>query len=352
MPSQPPPVATTTAELPAAVAAAFDLGPVTGDWQPVGGGRSHPLFRLRTAHGEWAVKRLNRSREDWWWQDHLLAVRIERAALAAGIAMPRPVEPPHPGAGPLVDLTVAEEPEPVSFLAWEWCHGSQVAETDAPPELRRWVGATLARLHALTPAGNAEEGNVYPPHPADAWRRWLDEAGPDTDPAFVRAIADHLPDVALAYRTITEAGDQLPDGLWVFTHRDIKPDNILRTADTPVLLDWEGAGRDLAPWEATRTALAFSRTADGWDRAGFVEVLNAYRAAGGAPVAPVPAAFGGLIDQRLGGAALMLWRALGHRPVSPPERADAHRHALGYLAELRLELAQLDRWAGWLREVA
>ncbi|WP_062214003.1 aminoglycoside phosphotransferase family protein [Streptomyces sp. NBRC 109706] len=342
----------TSAELPAAVAAAFGLGRVTGGWQPVGGGRSHPLFRLRTVHGEWAIKRLNRSREEWWWQDHLLATRIERAALAAGLAIPRPIEPPGVAEGLLVNLRVADEPGPVSFLAWEWCRGSPIAETNHPPELRRWVGGTLARLHALAPTGNADEGNVYPPHPADAWQRWLDEAGPDIDPDFVLAVADHLPEVAAAHRIITDSGAQLPHAARVFSHRDIKPDNVLRTAETPVLLDWEGAGRDLAPWEAARTALAFSRTADGWDRAGVIEVLTAYRAAGGAPVPAVPAAFGGLIDQRLGGAALMLWRALGHRPVSPPERAAAHHHALEYLGQLRVELAQLDRWTGWLHEVA
>ena len=49
-----------------------------------------------------------------------------------------------------------------------------------------------------------------------------------------------------------------------------------------------------------------------------------------------------------GGAALQLWRALGHRPVTAAERAAAHDHTMEFLTDLRTSLKQLDRWAHWL----
>jgi hypothetical protein len=137
----------------------------------------------------------------------------------------------------------------------------------------------------------------------------------------------------------------------VLTHRDVKPDNVLRTPAGAILLDWDGAGPDVAEWEATRAALAFSRVGAGWDRAGFTRVLRAYRAAGGRRIPPEPGSFTGLLQGQLGGAAWMLWRALGHRPVSPPERAAAHDHTLTILADLRLALRHLDTWTGWLRDL-
>ena len=344
-----------TATVPAspvasAVAAAFGLGAPVGEWRPVAGGLSHRLFRLRTERGTWAVKWLNRSREEWWLRDHLLATAVERAALAAGVPMPRPVVPPGAGESPLVDVPV--DGEPASFLAWEWCDGERLDETNVPTAARSWVGTTLATLHALPVAPPATGLNVHPTHPVEEWRRWLAEASGETDPGFLRAVAGHLPTVAEARRLAAESAEELGPRATVFTHRDVKPDNVLMAAPTPVLLDWEGAGAELAPWEAARTALAFARTPDGgWSRAGFTETLTAYRAAGGGELPPGTAAFGGLLDIRLGGAAFLLWRALGHRPVTQAERAAAHHHALEYLAELARALTQLSVWARWLRDV-
>ncbi|MDT0266480.1 phosphotransferase [Streptomyces sp. DSM 44915] len=332
------------------VAVAFGLGSVVRECRPVPGGLSHPLYRLRTERGTWAVKRLNRSREDWWWRDHLLAAAVERAALAAGVPLPRPVVPPAPAAAgsPLADLPLGGEP--VSFLAWEWSEGDRLDDLNVPDDVRSWVGGTLATLHALAveaPAG----GQVHPPHPVEEWRTWLAEAPPATDPEFLRSVAGHLDAVAEAYRLVTGFTARLAPSEPVFTHRDVKPDNVLVTTRTPVLLDWEGAGPEPAPWEAARAALAFARTPDGWSRAGFLRVLAAYRAAGGGVLPADPAVFGGLLANRLGGAAFLLWRALGHRPVSAPERAAAHRHTLEYLAQLRLTLGRLDTWTGWLAEL-
>jgi aminoglycoside phosphotransferase (APT) family kinase protein len=326
-----------------AVAAAFGLGTVRGPWEPVPGGRAHRLWKLRTSAGVWAVKRLNRSREPWWLADHVIAAEIEEVASRCGIAMPRPVPPLRPAAPLLADIPV--DGTLASFLVHEWCPGTALPAVDVPPAVLDWVGATLAALHALPVALRLADVPPRETHPAAEWATWLDGDG-----EFIATVRAYLPDVARATEIVDRAAPLVGRELIpVFTHRDVKPDNVLLAPASPVLVDWDGAGRDVAEWEATRAALAFSRSATGWSADAFARVLRAYEAAGGRRIAPVTASFAGLLATQLGGAAWMLWRALGHRPVTPAERAADHGHTLEILADLRASLGQLDHWASWLR---
>lgn len=312
-----------------AVAAAFDLGDAVEPWTPVAGGRSHLVWRLRTTRGTWAVKRLNRSREDWWMRDYLVAARIQLDAHARGFPMPRPVHPLEPVAPLLADVRVGEEVE--SFLVHEWHDGTPSTEDLSP-----WVGAVLASLHRRPGSG----GQDWPPHPVEEWREWLDEA-PDSD--FTEAVRGYLPDVAEAWSIATAPADLTP----VDTHRDVKPDNVLRTATGPLLLDWDGAGPEYAEWELTRSAIYFSHL--GEDRAAFDRVIGSYEEAGGRRPPASATSFAGLLRVYLSGSAWMVWRALGHRPVTPAERAAAHPHALELLSDLRTSLTHLDDWVTRLR---
>ncbi|MEN3360733.1 MAG: hypothetical protein V7637_4715 [Mycobacteriales bacterium] len=328
------------AGIAAAVAAAFDLGAVLGPLRSVPGGRSHLLWQLRTDTGAWAVKQLNRSREPWWLADHLAAAGVEEAAFRAGVAMPRPVPPLRPADGMLADLPIGGSL--VSFLVHEWCAGQPLADVGVPAAVADWAGATLATLHTLPATG----GNTYPVHPVTDWAAWLRDAADDA--GFLAAVRDYLPDVARAVEIVRSAVATRGSRTAVSSHRDVKPDNVLLTPTTPVLVDWDGAGPEVAEWEVTRAALAFSRTGTGWDAAQFGRTLDAYRAAGGRPVPADETAFAGLFRTQLGGAAWLLWRALGHRPVSPAERSAAHGHALETLADMRSSLSRLSTWTRWL----
>ncbi|NUT53091.1 MAG: phosphotransferase [Saccharothrix sp.] len=315
-------------EWQAAVAAAFGLGDVVEPWRPVSGGRAHLVWRLRTARGTWAVKRLNRSREDWWLRDYLASADIQLRAHERGFPMPRPVHPLDPAAPLLADVRVGGEV--ASYLVHEWHDG-----TPLTGDVSTWVGGVLAELHRL-PAAGPPEGS---PHPVEEWREWLDEAPGE----FTDAVRAYLPDIAAAREVGVDTTGLTP----VATHRDVKPDNVLETAAGPVLLDWDGAGPDHAEWELTRAALHFSRL--GADRAAFDAVIGSYEEAGGRRPPASPTSFAGLLRVYLGGAAWMVWRALGHRPVTPPERAAAHEHALELLSDLRTSLRHLDDWVDRLR---
>lgn len=315
------------------VARAFGLGTPVAPPEPVEGGGSHLVWRLRTTGGEWAVKQLNRSRERWWIREFDTAAAFEAAAWDAGIPMPRPVPPP------LADLTV--DGRRVSFRVHEWRDGTPIDTTD--PGVRAWIGRIMAAVQALRGPVPAPESTL----PAAAeWRAWLDDA-PPSEADLVQRVRERLPDIArakeFADRSVQELGAALTP---VCTHRDIRPDNMLMTAAGPVLLDWDSAGVEHAEWEAVRSALECARPAPDRepDETGFRQILTAY----GRDLPTGPAAFGGLVRAQLSSAAWLLWRSLGHRPVTPAERELSRTHLRAKLTELHTTLARVPEWSTWL----
>ncbi|MGW4942033.1 aminoglycoside phosphotransferase family protein [Actinoplanes sp. NPDC004185] len=332
-----------------AVADAFGLGPPVADPLPVSGGRSHLMWRLRTEDGDWAVKVLNRSREAWWMDGYRIAAQVERTAWDRGIAMPRPVLPADPVAPLLAECTVADAV--LSIRVHEWCDGQVLGE--AGPEVLRWVGETLAGLHELPVGLRAADAMMHEPHEPHEWQQWLRDAPTDVPAGFLTAVRAHLPDIAQAKRILDQDRAEIRDRLTpVFTHRDVKPDNILLTATDPVLVDWDGAGLDFAEWEVIRAALAFSRDDDGWQHRRFEQILWAYQAGSGRQLPAERGCFAGVLRQQLMAAAFLLFRALGHRPVTVAERAGAYEHALDVLTDLHESLRHLPEWTRWLQAAA
>ncbi|WP_433291015.1 phosphotransferase [Actinoplanes sp. CA-030573] len=245
----------------------FGLGAPVAEPVPVAGGLSNELWRVATATGVYAVKRMivNAGRPDF--RDNVEAsYAIERRAWAAGVPMPEPVPDPETG--------------------------TALAEVDGSLyRVHRWVEGTPA-------AGSGDE--------AAALLRAIHAAGhPRVEPAPVRAWAGG-----------NGAGGNGAAGTWglgrlggitgggparlvvVDSHRDLDRKNMLRTVDGVLMaLDWDAAGPVAAVYEAA--ALAFDWS-DG-DPEVFAATARAY---GDVPAEPwifagLVAGEGGWLDYNL-----------------------------------------------------
>ncbi|MEV0562151.1 aminoglycoside phosphotransferase family protein [Dactylosporangium sp. NPDC050588] len=287
----------------------------------VDGGVSHAVYRLRTTTGSYAAKRLNVVDEPWWWDEYHAAARIEQAARVS-----RPERLP-----PLV-ATIEAEGTTQHWQLHRWYDGHNPA--DPSDDLADWTGATLAVLHREPATDGQPQPALYP---LEAWHEWL--AGHDAD--FTRQVREHLPTVAAALAHLARPGPALTP---VASHRDIKPDNVLLTAAGPVLLDWDGAGPDLAEHELLRSALAMGFE----ERRPFSRTVAAYHRADGRPIPPDPALFHGIVEAQLRTAEWLLWRALGHRGDGPADRDRSATECLARLRGTAKSLRRIPEWVSWL----
>lgn len=321
----------------AAVAAAFRLGRARSPLEPLRGGSSAGTWRLETDRGRWLVKTLS-SPPDWQRGAMRVSATLERAATAAKVAMPAPVEPHGDTVGYWARLD-ADEFARVS--AWVDVTGPTVVT----PELAAWAGATLATIGHLDLPGDPTAEAAYPVHPVADWAAWLDTPAA-TEP---RGPAGDLLSV------VTDATDRVHAELatgprFRLAHRDVSRDNILCTADGPVLVDFDHAGPEVPWWEVTHFVFALAWAGHRAPRPDIVRAaLTGYRDAAG-PLGPATAAaFTGMLAATLRAVAYNLWLATGQRPAAPERRAAAIgvvRAAPGILATM---LNSTDQWSTLLR---
>jgi methyltransferase (TIGR00027 family) len=182
-------------------------------------------------------------------------VRVDRADGPAWVARifpaARPLDVTHRDADILRFLATAEypaerlaDPDPVSEHDGQAVLVTRFVDGRAPRQTQatfRQLGELLGRLHTLPDA---------PTRPGGAWHHLTFEGGPDTEIAALRGLLDarsHVPDErreALAtLRRQVAALDDLHDLPRTFTHADFVTANaIVVPTDTPVMIDWSGAG--------------------------------------------------------------------------------------------------------------
>ncbi|GAA3873213.1 phosphotransferase enzyme family protein [Streptomyces sedi] len=219
------------------LAALYGLG--EGPWtlRPVARGATGRVWRLSGAGADWAVKELLFGFDAGQVRDE---ATLRDAAAARGVLAPRflttrdgvrtPALPPEFG--------------PVHVKLYEWVEGFPVDAT--APDVLDWVGATLARVHlAGVPASQAPDGWYQRAPEADDWKRLLADvraAGPSWAGELTAFVEGSLP--ALSPHIAPAAEDEL-----LVSHRDLQPQNVLRDARGPVLLDWDDTGPTTAERE-------------------------------------------------------------------------------------------------------
>ena len=329
--------------------AAFGLGDPAGAMTPVAGGLTHRLWRLETSRGTFAVKVLDRTwgppdLEAWYER----AFTLERAAFAAGIAMPRPVPAAATG-GCLAQVNRADG-QKATVRAHAWVEGESLRNDAVYPadDVAR-VGGIVARIHALGMAAGVTarealriEGEAY-------WRTLALRAEAQRAP-WTDDLRAYLPVIAEAEAYIAAAhADRLP---LLLGHRDADKKNFVRAPDGALLLvDWDAAGPVHPRHDLANTALTWAGAHLGEpDPALLRAFFDGYRAAGGAPHVFAASDLAEMLATNLRWVDFIARRALAVPDARG--RAPAHAAVAGALrrGKLRRFLASAGRWARLVEE--
>ncbi|SNY58533.1 Ser/Thr protein kinase RdoA involved in Cpx stress response, MazF antagonist [Paractinoplanes atraurantiacus] len=301
------------------MAAAFGLGRAVGPLAALSY-RSSPTWTLAARAGRFLVKHV--AAEEWR-DDFARAMRFEDKALAAGIAMGRPVSPEVPALG------YAAEVDGIGLVrVYEWIDGRPLEASD---DVSTWLGSTLARLHRIEPDGRPEAApEWYRLDDRALWDGWLQEGErlrKPWAPSLREGLTGILGAAAWVSRAFLEAGD------YVVTHRDVEPWNVLVTATGPVLIDWDVAGPDSARLEAAQATLSFSAR-DGMPDPGVVRrTIGAYVDGGGVPFSGADVMVR-RVGLRLGRLAERLRMSLGLQSLGPHDLAGVEARAAEQIADM------------------
>lgn len=297
---------------------AFGLGDGPATTRLVGRGAEGRVFRLEVQGARFALK------QPFGAVDERDVVR-EAAHLdhfaRAGVEVPvhradpsgRYVLPvPERLGGGLVRLTRWIEGEPVHDLA-------DVADLAAP------LGTLLGTLHAAAPPAPPDPGRWYTTAPDDA--AWDDLVTLSTRTPWGEALAGRLADLRQHGALVRAAGP--PPGPLVIGHRDLHPENVLRSpGGTLRALDWEEAGPVDPGRELAKVLVQWHVDGDAVDTDAVRETVGAYRAAGGRGAVTGTDDFAMVLSTEPNFLAVQLRAAL-----DPAAAADHRQHAVAEIEE-------------------
>jgi Ser/Thr protein kinase RdoA (MazF antagonist) len=329
---------------PSSIAAAFGLGAPTGPLVAITSGPSavHRSWRLSTSRGRFAVKALSQDQHAHGVEALAGPVRLELAALAAGVPLPRPCLAVGTGAG--VAEVAGWGPRPVLVRVHEWVEGT-TATAPPPTGLAVELGAALAAIHRIGfPCG--EDTQVDPwyraAHRAAHWRGLAERAERAGRgwAGRLRAAVPLLVEVeALA---AARAAETVP---LLVTHADLVPGNVLVSVQgRPWIVDWDDAGPWNAAEEVAAAVVSWSSGARGEpDEPVALALVEGYRQAGGSFQEHSPTVLAGSLSAVANWLELNVRRSLSE-PPNQPFRSRAEAAVADALSELAGRLARLDRW--------
>jgi Ser/Thr protein kinase RdoA (MazF antagonist) len=308
---------------PAAVVSVFGLpGPVTA-WSAVGRAWSNRVYRLGAGDRGFAVKEMRNPWADPHWQEWLAESWLfEQRAIAAGIAAPQPV--PNPANGSCLACVSRRDPAlpPAAVRVHHWADGHPVSLGPVEPGMARWAGQVLATLHALQV--RARDRGLFPVPNTEIADRWpeLTEAAHRSGVTWAEQLAVAAPAVSRIAELARSAGYR-PDQE-VMTHGDIDQKNLIATTAGPVLCDWDL----VAPLVPRRELADVAMSLADWQEYSIGrEVIRSYRQAGGDDTGIEPADLGPPLMTGLDWVAFNVERAIGLRPATAAETAQARELA-------------------------
>jgi Ser/Thr protein kinase RdoA (MazF antagonist) len=268
------------------------------------------VWRLTTTRGDYAVKELRNAWGEPRWLEWLAeGWRLELGARAGGVAMPEPIAnrvTDEPTA--YVGRSDGSGEAPVRLH--RWVESASVPREPVGPDLARWVGRTLATVHALALCPTAPDlysGRVGLTT-ADVW--------PDLVARSRAAGASWAKDLAAAEALARRATALLEP--WdpadeVLCHGDVDQKNLLLALDGPQLCDWDVVLPRLPAHDLAEAAMSMAS----WRSPDVVAaVVAGYREAGGEARPIVATDLGPSLASRLGWIRFTVDCAL-ERAVAP-----------------------------------
>jgi Ser/Thr protein kinase RdoA (MazF antagonist) len=329
---------------PSPIAEAFGLGAPTSPLVAITGGPSavHRSWRLSTSRGRFAVKAFSRDQHAHGVEALEGPVRLELAALAAGVPLPRPCLTVETGAG--IAEVAAPGPHPVLVRVHEWVDGSTPA-APASTRLAGELGGALAAIHRLgVPCG---EGAVVDrwyraAHGAGHWRG-LAARAERAGRGWAGRLRAALPLLAEVEALVAaRAAEAVP---LVVTHSDLVRGNVLvSVAGRPWIVDWDDAGPWNAAEEVAAAVVSWSSRAHGEpDERAALALVEGYRGAGGVLQGHSPTVLAGSLSAVANWLGLNVRRSVS-QAADQASRWQAEAEVAGALVELPRRLARLDRW--------
>jgi Ser/Thr protein kinase RdoA (MazF antagonist) len=326
------------------IAEAFGLGTPTGPLVAITSGPSavHRSWRLSTSRGRFAVKAFNRDPHARGVEALEGPVRLELAALAAGVPLPRPCPVVATGAG--VAEVAGLGPQAVLVRVHEWVDGS-TPRAPTSIGLASELGRVLATIHRLgVPCGQGAQVDQWyrAAHGAAHWRQLAacaERAG-RTWAGRLRAALPLLAEVEAL--VAARAAETVP---LVVTHGDLVPGNVLVSAGgRPWIVDWDDAGPWNAAEEVAAAVVSWSSRAHGEpDERVALALMESYRAAGGILQDQTPTVLAASLSAVANWLELNLRRSLS-QAANRAVRRQAEAEVTSALIELPRRLARLDRW--------
>jgi Ser/Thr protein kinase RdoA (MazF antagonist) len=317
-------------------AAAFGLGQVLAEPVVAARGEMGRIWRLETATGRWALKEVFRP-EAGAAAVALADVAFQEAALAAGVPLPRPR--PALDGRVLVEVGPADDRRSVRVYAWVDLQDRAAAIVPAGE-----VAAILGRLHGLALADGRP---IHPWYrdavPASVWPALVTRATVAGAPwsATLERVAPVLAaGTEMAARAFaTDAAPAPGPGAPITCHLDFNPENVvLDVAGSPVVVDWENSGPELAEQELASAVAEFVP-----DPAGTAAFLRAYAVAGG----PARLRDRGSFAMTLTVQAALV-RTYAERALDPTFSAEDQARSAGWVEDIAAHAFSLERIDRWL----
>ena len=268
-------------------------------------------------------------------------VRLELAALAAGVPMPRPALRWR--------LALASPRSLPPDRIWCWS-ASTSGWTGTLPRRRRQrladeLGGVLAAIHRLgVPCGEGGQvdGWYRAAHGAGHWRG-LAARAERAGRGWAGRLRAALPLLAEVEALVAaRAAEAVP---LVLTHSDLVPGNVLVSAGgRPWIVDWDDAGPWNAAEEVAAAMVSWSSSAQSEpDERIALALVEGYRGAGGVLQGHSPTVLAGSLSAVANWLELNVRRSLS-QAADHALRRQAEAEVVGALVELPRRLAGLDWW--------